>query len=84
MNFKVFLLIFDISIFIKKYPPIRYIHKMQVSIPIFPTLHDHMMPYDTPMVTHGKSHVVHLKYMAHIEPCVLHDAINIIKKNKGK
>ena len=47
MNFKVFLLIFDISIFIKKYPPIyllyiRYIHKMQVSIypskPIFPTL----------------------------------------------
>ena len=47
MNFKVFLLIFDISIFIIKYPPIylryiRYIHKMQVSIypskPIFPTL----------------------------------------------
>ena len=47
MNFKVFLLIFDISIFIKKYPPIyiryiRYIHKMQVPIyplkPIFPTL----------------------------------------------
>ena len=39
MNFKVFLLIFDISIFIKKYPPIylryiRYIHKMQV--PIYP------------------------------------------------
>ena len=47
INFKVFLLIFDISIFIKKYPPIylryiRYIHKMQVPIypskPIFPTL----------------------------------------------
>ena len=44
MNFKVFLLIFDISIFIKKYPPIyiRYIHKMQVPIypskPIFSTL----------------------------------------------
>ena len=47
MNFKVFLLIFDISIFIKKYPPIylryiRYIHKMQIPIypskPIFPTL----------------------------------------------
>ena len=44
MNFKVFLLIFDISIFIKKYPPIylRYIHKMQIPIypskPIFSTL----------------------------------------------
>ena len=47
MNFKVFLLIFDISIFIKKYSPIylryiQYIHKMQVPIysskPIFPTL----------------------------------------------
>ena len=44
MNFKVFILIFDISIFIKKYPPIylRYIHKMQVPIypskPIFSTL----------------------------------------------
>ena len=47
MNFKVFLLIFDISIFIEKYPPIylryiRYIHKMQVPIysskPIFSTL----------------------------------------------
>ena len=47
MNFKVFLLIFDISIFIKNYSPIylryiQYIHKMQVPIypskPIFPTL----------------------------------------------
>ena len=43
MNFKVFLVIFDISIFIQKYSPyIRYIHKMQVPIypskPIFPTL----------------------------------------------
>ena len=45
MNFKVFLLIFDISIFIKKKNPsiyLRYIHKMQVPIypskPIFPTL----------------------------------------------
>ena len=47
MNFKIFLLIFYISIFIKKYPLIylryiRYIHKMQVPIypskPIFPTL----------------------------------------------
>ena len=51
MNFKVFLLIFDISIFIKKYPPIylryiRYIHKMQVPIypskPIFSTLVESM------------------------------------------
>ena len=51
MNFKVFLLIFDISIFIKKYPPIylRYIHKIQVSIYpsklIFPTLIETTMLY---------------------------------------
>ena len=46
MNFKVFLLIFDISIFIKKniHRYIRYIHKMQIPIylskSIFPTLVD--------------------------------------------
>ena len=32
-------------------------------------------------VTHGKSHVIHLKYMAHIEPCE-HDVINGGKENK--
>ena len=34
-------------------------------------------------VTHGKSHVVHLKYMAHIEPCE-YDVINGEKKKKKK
>ena len=32
-------------------------------------------------MTHGKSHVVHLKYVAHIEPCE-HNVINGEKKNK--
>ena len=32
-------------------------------------------------MTHGKSHVVHLKYMAYIEPCK-HDVINGEKKIK--
>ena len=40
------------------------------------TCHDHVMP-------HGKSHVVHLNYMAHIEPCE-HDVINGENKIKRK
>ena len=32
-------------------------------------------------MTHGKSHVVHLKYMAQCEPCE-HDVINGGKENK--